>query len=321
MRPVVVRGRAALGRLARTSPAARRLMHRIGQELSQAAATGYGTDDVYGASYFGQGRDAGAGPDGLSGYASYDRVTSNADVAGYVIWRTFGGALHTLDVGCATGFVVEALRELGLEAEGCDVSEYAVAHAAPGAAGHIRVADLRTGLPWPDGHFDVVSALETLEHMPPNDIPAVVAELRRVCRGFVYATIPSFGPNNGAGPPGHFEGKVRPERVGHYQGLGPDYFGPVAFEDLARDARGDPVEGHLTIAAYGWWTERFADAGFVRRPDIERRIYADIEPGQLTAAWNLYVFAAPGAPEAIAVPREPGRSLVELGLRHPRYPS
>ncbi len=58
---------------------------------------------------------------------------------------------------------------------------------------------------------------------------------------------------------------------------------------------GRPIEGHLTIASFDWWTDRFAEAGFTRCPDIERRLYADIEPADLAPFWNLYVFRVPGA--------------------------
>lgn len=318
LRPLVGAGRRELRRLAVASPRLRMLMERAGSELTEAALDAWAEADFYGASYYGHHRDPSGNRAGLSGYATYDRISSNADIAGRVLWRQFGGARRTLDVGCARGYVVEVLRELGLEAEGCDVSAYAVAHPAGGARGFVRVGDPCGHLPWEDRRFDVVSVLETLEHLDPTDVPGALGEIRRVCQGFVYATIPSFGPN-GDGPAGHYEGKVRPERVAHYHSLGPGYLGPVPYEDLARDAQGKPVEGHLSIAAFAWWTERFAEAGMVRRPDIERRIYADIEPAGLQQFWNLYVFAVPGADEAIAVPRSPERSLVELGLNHPLY--
>ena len=317
--PVVARGRSLLERVAVASPTARRTLEKLGRELTGAVERAYARIDYYGPSYYGEGRDPSGDRAGHSGYAVYDRVSSNADVAGYVIWRNFAGAVRTLDVGSATGFVVEVLRELGVEADGCDVSRYAVEHATAGARGRLRVGDLLTGLPWPDRSFDLVSALETLEHLPPERVPDALAELRRVCRGFVYATIPSFGQNNGAGPDGHFDGKVRPDRLAHYDGRGPTFEGPVAFDDLARDAAGEPVEGHLTIASFGWWTSRFADAGFERRPDVERRIYDDVEPAKLAPFWNVYVFSAPGADEHIAEQRQPGRSLVDLGLRHPLF--
>jgi SAM-dependent methyltransferase len=150
-------------------------------------------DDLYGASYFGSGRNP-FDRMGLSGYERYDRDTSNANAAAYLVWRWFD-ARRVLDVGCATGFVVEALRELGIDAEGVDVSQFAVEQAAQGARGHVRQGDLCRRLPFPSRRFDVVTALETLEHLPPEAVPGALAELHRVSAGYVVATIPSFGPN------------------------------------------------------------------------------------------------------------------------------
>lgn len=288
---------------------------RIGEVVGEARAVDAARGALYGDAYFGVGRDASGDRQGRSGYATYDRVSSNADIAAYLIWRNFR-ARRTLDVGCATGYLVEALRDLGVDAHGCDVSRYAVEHAAPGALGFVRLGDLGHGLPYADGEFDLVSALEILEHLPPDLVPGALAELRRVCGGVVYATIPSFG-HNASGPDGHFEGKVRPERLVRYESLGDGYDGPVPAEDLAVDTEGRPLEGHLTIASFGWWTSRFADAGFDRWADVERRLYADIAPAGLSRFWNLYVFAVPGAPLELAAPRSPGRSLRELGLVHP----
>ena len=56
---------------------------------------------------------------------------------------------HTLDCGCAFGFVVEALRELDVDAEGVDVSYFAIDHASPGARGHVRQGSLLDRLPRP----------------------------------------------------------------------------------------------------------------------------------------------------------------------------
>jgi SAM-dependent methyltransferase len=242
-------------------------------------------------------------------------VASNADIAGWLLWRNF--RVHrSLDVGCATGYLVEVLRELGIDAEGCDVSPFAIAHATPGAKGHIRVGNLFAGLPWEDGAFELVTALEILEHLPPDRVPVALAELKRVCGGYLYATIPSFG-GNPSGPDGHFEGKVRPERVDHYRDLGPDYPGPVPEADLAVDADGQLVEGHLTIASFDWWTDRFAEAGFVRCVEVERLLYADIDPADLAPYWNLYVFRIDGASPQLLDRRQPELTLGELGLHHP----
>jgi len=315
--PGVDRARRVLAAAAAASPALRRVMAVAARELSRAADGPAGSPpaDGYGSRYFGEGRDPSGDRQGLSGYATYDRVSSNADIAAYLLWRNVR-AEQSLDVGCARGYLVEALRELGVHARGCDVSTYAVAHAAPGARDFVEVGDLASGLPYEDGQFDLVTTLEILEHLDPAEVPGALAELRRVCRGVVYATIPSFGAND-SGPHGHFDGKVRPERLAHYEALGDAVRAPVPEADLAVDADGRLLEGHRTIAPFEWWTARFAEAGFERRTDVERRLYTDIEPAGLAPFWNLYLFAVPGTPDEFLEPREPGRSLAELGLVHP----
>jgi SAM-dependent methyltransferase len=323
VRRAAERARRVLVDLAAGHDRVRSVLARGGAELTAAAdratamaeARRAGVPDAYGGAYFGEGRDASGDREGRSGYARYDRIASNADIAGWLLWRNFRVAT-ALDVGCATGYLVEVLRERGIDAQGCDLSEFAIDHASPGAVGHVRVANLFAGLPWPDGAFDLVTSLEILEHLPPDRVPDALTELARVCGGYLYATIPSFGPNR-SGPDGHFEGKVRPGRVHHYDRLGPDYRGPVPEPDLAVDADGELVEGHLCIASFEWWTERFAEAGFTRRVDVEERLYGDIEPADLAPYWNLYVFEVEGADPTVVEPREPGRTLAELGLSHP----
>lgn len=324
--PAVAQVRERLVRLAARSDPSRRAMARVGAELSRIALIGqvvrearavdpHGGRTLYDGSYFGVGRDPSGDRGNRSGYATYDRVSSNADIAAFMLWRNFR-AFRALDVGCAKGYLVEALRERGVEAFGCDVSRFAVENAAPGALGYVRLGDLGRGLPYVDGEFDLVTALEVLEHLEPSEVPGALSELRRVCRGVVYATIPSFG-RNPSGPDGHLVGKVRPECLERYQAMGHQFEGPVPYEDLEVDAEGRPIEGHLTIASYDWWTARFAEAGFDRWADVERRLYEDIAPAGLGPFWNLYVFAVPEASLELARPRHPDKTLRELGLVHP----
>jgi hypothetical protein len=249
-------------------------------------------DDWYDGSYFGAARSAAdAGP---GGYDTYTRATSNADVAAYLIWRTFPST-RTLEVGSAFGFVVEALRELGVDAEGVDVSQYAIDHAALGARGHIQYGNLLHRLPFGDGAFGVVAAFETLEHLAPDAVPHAIAELRRVTSGFLVATIPSFGSNPN-GPGGWLNAKVPDARLDVYQSQGDAFDGPVPYEDLMRDETGQPVEGHLTVASFRWWTQRFTEAGFVRCAELERALHPHLARFGLTKYWNLYVLRVPDAP-------------------------
>jgi len=287
--PAVDLARRGLSGIAR-SPRAHRVLDLVQRELQGALFP----EESYGSRYYGSERDPSSRA-GLSGYERYDRATSNANAAAYLVWRSFPTTTH-LDVGCATGFVVEALREVQVDAWGSDVSGWAVDHATEGALGRLRRGDLTKRLPYGSGLFDSVTALETLEHLPPEAIPRAMAELRRVCRGYLLATIPSFGPRD-TGPDGWLQAKIPDDRLDRYYGFGPDYGGPIPLEDLTRDVEGNPIEGHLTIASFSWWRKRFEEAGFVRLPDLERSLQGDLDLMGLDEYWNVYAFRVPEASE------------------------
>jgi 2-polyprenyl-3-methyl-5-hydroxy-6-metoxy-1,4-benzoquinol methylase len=236
-----------------------------------------------------QGREGGV----HSGYDDYTLESSHAPFAAYLAWRWFAPG-RSLDVGCAVGYVVAVERGLGIEARGVDVSRWAVEHPAPGAEGRLEFANLAARLPFDDGEFDLVTAFETFEHVAPADVPHAIAEVARVSGAWVLATIPSFGANP-SGPGGWLNGKVRWDRLEHYDALGDSYDGPLPEGDLMRDSEGRPVEGHLTIASFRWWSERFAEAGLRRVPELERAINRDVARFGLTEYWNVYALAKVGA--------------------------
>ncbi|MEM8704818.1 MAG: class I SAM-dependent methyltransferase [Actinomycetota bacterium] len=49
-------------------------------------------------------------------------------------------------------------------------------------------------LPYPDDHFDVVTCMEVLEHLPSEFYADGIAELRRVCRGQLVMSVPFEEP-------------------------------------------------------------------------------------------------------------------------------
>jgi SAM-dependent methyltransferase len=293
----------------------RRLARRLRAALGArwASRRGASKQARYGAGYFTGAEERQAG---VSGYGSYTRETSNADVVSYLLWR-FLPFSRSLDVGCAKGFVVEGLVELGYDAYGWDVSRWAVADADPAVRPRLAVVDLeRRQRRWGRRgrtRYDLVTALEVLEHLDPARVPTVLRRLRRRCDGYVVATIPSLGTNVN-GPDGFPAGKVRPERQEHYEALGDGYDGPVPFDDLARDDAGEPVEGHLTIASYSWWTAQFERAGFVRQGDVERAVHPVIGRMGLADRWCFYVFHVDDRDPAPLVHR-PERELAELERR------
>jgi 2-polyprenyl-3-methyl-5-hydroxy-6-metoxy-1,4-benzoquinol methylase len=91
-----------------------------------------------------------------------------------------------LDYGCAKGFMVYALRLLGKEAYGADVSQYAVEHCHPNVKDYLRVIESAEQL---SGGWDLIIAKDVLEHIPKDVIPSVLSELRRRCK-ILFVAVP-----------------------------------------------------------------------------------------------------------------------------------
>lgn len=98
-------------------------------------------------------------------------------------------AARVLEVGCGEGNQLRRLREALPDATviGLDVPDATL-------AGHWSELDSSTtagsayALPFPDDMFDVVCALEVLEHLEEPDV--ALAELARVARGTVIVSVP-----------------------------------------------------------------------------------------------------------------------------------
>ena len=120
-------------------------------------------------------------------------------------WSTFGGlftetarflvstfrdARTFLDVGCAKGFLVRALREAGKDCRGIDHSEWALANAEPLARPfltHRSADDLPTDVP-----VDLVLAFDLLSHLTAEQADAFLGRARLVAGMGIVATIASF---------------------------------------------------------------------------------------------------------------------------------
>ncbi|APX11505.1 bifunctional 2-polyprenyl-6-hydroxyphenol methylase/3-demethylubiquinol 3-O-methyltransferase UbiG [Tateyamaria omphalii] len=99
-----------------------------------------------------------------------------------------------LDLGCAGGFMAEALAERGAQVTGIDPAEQAIeaarVHAkATGKNIHYEIG-VGEDLPYPDASFDAVACVDVLEHVA--DLSQVLAEVARVLRPsgmFLFDTI------------------------------------------------------------------------------------------------------------------------------------
>ncbi|WP_300034736.1 bifunctional 2-polyprenyl-6-hydroxyphenol methylase/3-demethylubiquinol 3-O-methyltransferase UbiG [uncultured Roseobacter sp.] len=99
-----------------------------------------------------------------------------------------------LDLGCAGGFMAEALAERGAQVTGIDPAAEAVAaaraHASEQGLGIRYDTGYGEALPYASDSFDIVVCVDVLEHV--RDLPQVLAEVARVLRPgglFLYDTI------------------------------------------------------------------------------------------------------------------------------------
>ncbi|MEO0956186.1 MAG: bifunctional 2-polyprenyl-6-hydroxyphenol methylase/3-demethylubiquinol 3-O-methyltransferase UbiG [Pseudomonadota bacterium] len=101
---------------------------------------------------------------------------------------------RVLDVGCAGGFMAEAIAKRGAIVSGIDPSAPAIAAGKDHAAKHDLQIDYIVGigedLPYEDASFDAVVCVDVLEHV--SDLSKAVSEISRVLRPgglFLFDTI------------------------------------------------------------------------------------------------------------------------------------
>jgi methionine biosynthesis protein MetW len=94
-----------------------------------------------------------------------------------------------LDVGCGDGLFLNMLKEKGIDARGVDFSGEAIQKCATKGV-QASKHDLSEPLPFPDGTFDWVVALDVLEHQ--YDPLSLLKEMTRVSRRNVIVGVPNF---------------------------------------------------------------------------------------------------------------------------------
>lgn len=98
--------------------------------------------------------------------------------------------LKILDVGCGTGVNLGFLQQYGA-VTGLDNTEEAVKRCKANGFQDVVMGDI-LALPFPDATFDLVVAMDVVEHL--DDDVAVLKELRRIVKpgGLLYITVPAF---------------------------------------------------------------------------------------------------------------------------------
>tara|TARA_R110000782_G_scaffold243386_4_gene329979 strand:+ start:32724 stop:33374 length:651 start_codon:yes stop_codon:yes gene_type:complete len=96
-----------------------------------------------------------------------------------------------LDVGCAKGFLVKDLLAEGIDAFGLDVSKYALMNCEPEAIGRLQIGSC-DDLPFPDGSFDAVLAINTIHNLDRDGCVRAVREVERLAPGRGFIQVDSY---------------------------------------------------------------------------------------------------------------------------------
>ena len=155
-------------------------------------------------------------------------------------WKIMFNPTNLLDVGCGRGQMVAYARNIGIEAEGFDFSEWATGDEGRyhrTKAEWIKCHDATEPWPYEDGSFELVIALDLLEHIYEDDLDFVIGELYRVASKYVFLQIAVSGSGGTQG---------RDDRGYMFKKGDPV---PIGLEGCA-------VAGHVTVMPETWWHER-----------------------------------------------------------------
>lgn len=103
-------------------------------------------------------------------------------------FSSFRQSGRLLDIGCGGGEWLQAARRAGWQAQGLEVGAPVVEHLR--SQGFEIFHGFLAAAAYPDEHFDMVLAIEILEHVP--DAQAILSEVARILRpgGVLWATTP-----------------------------------------------------------------------------------------------------------------------------------
>ncbi len=97
------------------------------------------------------------------------------------------GPRTVLDAGCAIGLLVEGLRANGMDARGFDISAYAISQAPAALAPYLSVRSITDEI---EGHYDLITCLEVVEHLPPRLADEGIANICRHADAVLFSSSP-----------------------------------------------------------------------------------------------------------------------------------
>ena len=179
-------------------------------------------------------------PDTTVGYRDYAREAQRRVREAYFITRQIKKRTvpsRILEVGCALGFLLDALRHQGFEVEGVDAAPFSAYYAKTRLNLDIFCGTLEKA-EFPDHYFDYVIQKDLLEHVP-NPREHLHETARVMTSGGKLWLITPNG-----------EANLRPLLRNNHQGAFPDQQLPVL------------SQGHLSFFSYSHLKCLFEEAGF-----------------------------------------------------------
>ena len=141
------------------------------------------------------------------------------------ILNSLKGLKSAIVLGCARGYMVQAFHEKSLHAVGVDISEWAIEHGAEPVLDHLYCGDICDLSKWKDKEFDVVIALDVLEHIRVPDLYKALDETCRVGKVIVFDA-------------------------------------PIDIDDTHPDHSHGTDKTHVSVYSKEWWIAQFMLRGF-----------------------------------------------------------
>ncbi len=93
-----------------------------------------------------------------------------------------------LDAGCAMGFLVEALRDRGVDAYGLDISEYAIGQVREDIKPFCWVGSITEPL---ENSYDLIVTIETFEHLTHHEVETAIQNMVNSSADLLFSSTPS----------------------------------------------------------------------------------------------------------------------------------
>ena len=178
-------------------------------------------------------------------------------------WKTMFNPINLLDVGAGRGTVIAYAREQGISAEGFDFSEWAVSDEGRYArckSEWLKLHDATNPWPYETDSFDLVVALDLMEHIYEEDLEFIIRELFRVSRKYIFLEIATVDG-------------IR--EIGYILKKG---------EEIPLDTDARTWAGHTTVQTEEYWLNRLEhDDWFVMRDLVD--YFFSLVPDMVVRNW------------------------------------